>query len=501
MPLRRQVSGFAALLLLTLIVMTVSANAAAPEVRVLLWFDTEDYILPESDEALLKIADFLTRNEVPATFKMVGEKARVLESRGRNDILNLLRRHDIGYHTDFHSLPPTPASFLSPLGWFEGVKEFDRRERTGFLDVERILGKRPSCYGQPGNSWAPQAFGTLRQWGVQVYLDAGEHVSLNDAPYWYCGLLTFFRLKYTTRTELDEDADLERAKAEFRRIYQELTPAGGGIVSIYYHPCEFAHKNFWDGVNFSKGANPPREAWKIPPTKSPREMEIAHRNFESYIRFVKEFPGVRFTTASETLAVYPDRALDRGFQPEEIAEIAGHLVHNGVQPFRKGDLSLSPAEQLYLLASLASVREKGNPPEPVRLPSSSLLGPIRPVPETQPISPRPDELRKTVADVVDFLQKEGRVPDEVWFGSHAISPESFLIGLARLESGSAPATAETAPQFRAEPFPIGKHVRNDPEIWNWPVFPTGFDAPEMMELARRQAWTLKPALAAWDYER
>ena len=31
-------------------------------------------------------------------------------------------------------------------------------------------------------------------------------------------------------------------------------------------------------------------------------------------------------------------------------------------------------------------------------------------------------------------------------------------------------------------------------LWSWPIFPPGFHAPEIMTLARLQAWTLKPAL-------
>jgi hypothetical protein len=31
-------------------------------------------------------------------------------------------------------------------------------------------------------------------------------------------------------------------------------------------------------------------------------------------------------------------------------------------------------------------------------------------------------------------------------------------------------------------------------LWGWVIFPKGFRAPAMMDLAKRQAWTLKPAL-------
>ena len=35
---------------------------------------------------------------------------------------------------------------------------------------------------------------------------------------------------------------------------------------------------------------------------------------------------------------------------------------------------------------------------------------------------------------------------------------------------------------------------DDPKLWGWVIFPPGFRAPALMELARRQALTIKPAL-------
>src|SRR5271163_4530617 len=105
-----------------------------PQVYVLLWFDTEDYLLPASDDAALKLADFLTSQGIRATFKVVGEKARTLEKRKRTDVIAALKKHEIGYHSNFHSTQPTPAMYLSPLGWDEGVREFDRREGPGRAD-------------------------------------------------------------------------------------------------------------------------------------------------------------------------------------------------------------------------------------------------------------------------------------------------------------------------------------------------------------------------------
>src|SRR5437764_10220525 len=117
-------------LILSLILITPLARAAAP-VYVVLWFDTEDYIEPSADDAALRIAKDLTAEGVRATFKVVGEKARVLESRGRRDVISALSRHAIGYHSNWHSLHPTPAEYLVRFGYLDGAEEFERREKAG----------------------------------------------------------------------------------------------------------------------------------------------------------------------------------------------------------------------------------------------------------------------------------------------------------------------------------------------------------------------------------
>src|SRR5579884_3457831 len=292
------------------------------KVYVILWFDTEDYLLPASDDAALHLADFLSGESVRATFKVVGEKARTLERRKRTDVIDALRKHEIGFHSNWHSVQPSPAMYLSQLGWDEGVREFDRREGPGRADVERVFGQAPSCYGQPGSSWGPQSYGAMSQWGMRVYLDAGNHVNLNDRPCYYCGVLNLYKLAYTLRADLNHPQELARAQERFAQARKELLAEGGGVVSIFYHPCEFVHKQFWDGVNFARGANPPREQWKEPPAKTAEETRVSYQVFEEYVRFMKRFPEVRFITASEAAKLYRDRSRDRPFTPAELESIA-----------------------------------------------------------------------------------------------------------------------------------------------------------------------------------
>src|ERR1700689_1412863 len=178
----------------------------------------------------MRIADFLTKNGIRATFKVVGEKARVLERRQRTDVIAALCRQEIGYHSNTHSQQPTPAVYESALDWELGQEEFDRRERPGFDDVTRIFGRPPSCYGQPGVSWAPQAYPALKKWGVNVYLDDGPQVQLDGQPFWYGGLLNIFHIKAGQQLEPNNDwSNLETAKADFNTLYAEISskPPGG----------------------------------------------------------------------------------------------------------------------------------------------------------------------------------------------------------------------------------------------------------------------------------
>src|SRR5437764_4469588 len=113
---------FGAFLMLVLVATASAAEAAATAtVDVILWFDTEDYLLPADDDATKRLCEMLTARNIRATFKLVGEKARTLQRRGRTDVIEALKKHDIGYHSDFHSVHPAPAEYLTECGFLDVV--------------------------------------------------------------------------------------------------------------------------------------------------------------------------------------------------------------------------------------------------------------------------------------------------------------------------------------------------------------------------------------------
>src|SRR5205823_7436944 len=126
-------------------------------------------------------------------------------------------------------------------------------------------------------------------------------------PCYYAGVLNLYQLKHTGRADLKAPRALSESQDKFARARKELLAEGGGVISIYYHPCEWVHAEFWDGVNFKRGANPPREAWKAPPQKTPEETRVSYEVFEKYVRFMKRFDDVRFITATEAAKLYRDK--------------------------------------------------------------------------------------------------------------------------------------------------------------------------------------------------
>src|SRR4051812_1815626 len=485
---------------------SIAVNAAegtAP-IRVILWFDTEDYLSPRDDDATKRLCELLTARNIRATFKLVGEKARVLESRKRTDVIRALKKHDIGYHANFHSVHPTPTEYLANCGWLDGVAEFARREGGGAADVRRILSvPQLVCYGQPGSSWAPQTIAALPQMGIAAcYLDEGSHVGMPGKPFWYAGGINVYHMgDNVTRMDLHEPGGLEVGKEKFSKIAERLRTEGGGLISIFYHPCEWIHKEFWDGVNFSRGKNPPRELWQVPPQRSQAETDAAFERFTEYVEYMAKVPGVQWITASDLPRIYKDSLHVDGCSKAEVNELAQRIQKSsGSLDYQKiGKHIFSISDQFEVLVKAVDGSFTGGSSSfPVKV--NGLLGPdASPTERSSELKISGYELRDAVRALNKFITVEHRVPARVFVGTEEFSPGSFLVTLA-----SAWMTPNEERQELDKPnylIPVNarivpeRHVAADtPGLFGgWIIHKENFRAPRVMELARLQAWTFKPA--------
>lgn len=482
-----------------------SLAADTSPVEVLFWFDTEDLLLPSDDDAAKRLAQIFSDRGVRATFKVVGEKARLLEQRGRQDVIDALRKHSIGYHSNWHSVHPTPTEFLADCGWRDGIAEFIRREGNGAKDVRRIFQVETlSCYGQPGASWAPQAIAALGQLavtphGVPCYVDEGQHVGLNYRPFWYAGALNVFKMgrgQAYTRMELHDEAALDPAKQEVSTMAERMRNQGGGLISIFYHPCEWVHREFWDGVNFSRGANPPRAQWRKPAQRSAEETEAAFQRFEAYVDHIRSLPDVRFVTADQLPELYPDPIRDKGVSREEIITLAKRIAETpGTIDFiTNGNVSYSPADQFELcIRALASASDK----TVNHVKTTPLLGPDTSPPVTELTELSWASFEAAVLDTREFIDYHRQVPSRVFTGAVKIAPADFLIAMAAAladpENNARKSGRVEIPQGTT--LATETHVAKDtPGLFGgWVIHRQDFQAAKILELARLQAWTLKPA--------
>ena len=84
------------------------------------------------------------------------------------------------------------------------------------------------------------------------------------------------------------------------------------------------------------------------------------------------------------------------------------------------------------------------------------------------------------------------MPSLVWVSGQPVRPEDFAVTLASAIAEEHYSGNITIRQGELE---ARKFVADDsPNLWGWVIFPEGFNAPHMMELAKLQAWTIKPAI-------
>jgi hypothetical protein len=313
-------------------------------------------------------------------------------------------------------------------------------------------------------------------------------------------MLNVFKMRSNVaRMELFGEGNLEKGKAQFVAAYEKLKAKGGGTISIYYHPCEWVHREFWDGVNFSRGANPARKDWKLPKARTSEETEKAFRDFEAYVKFIKAQSGVRYVTANELKEIYADGATARAISLQEVKQIA-NAVQSDITFLRMKEFTLSPADAFSVMNEAVFTLfhdHSGNLPR-----VKKLQGPIQQAKARgeqvaiQPIASA--AIRSSVLDVYLQMQKTRRIPNEIKIDTVYLSPADYLATLGDVFLQMiAPGKKKLPTQFtiRKGNFTADKYVANDdPKIFNWVIHPEGFHAPKLMELAKLQAWTLKPAI-------
>lgn len=445
-------------------------------IKILLWFDVEDYSTIESDDAFAELLEMLDEVGVRATIKFCAKKLDLLRERGRTDILRRLSHHELAFHTTLHSVHPLPTEYLDNYGFKEGAEAFERKETAGFNKIKEISGQHLTSYGQPGESWAPQVFPVMRKWGVPTYLDAHSIIGINGQPFWYGGVLCYSDLVNLIRLQ-HKDNGLEEYIRDFENIDQTCDESV--FISTYDHPTEFSCTVFWDEVNFLDGRNP--QVLQPAPLRAPGEQTKYIQMLKQFLLHTMKQENVEYLTASEGMCLEHRRKVP--VTEADLKDIAAAMREN-VNFAKVSGAYLAASEIFALMARYLTGR---------MLMPELMYGPEADVPSiiTEPaVSVK--ELAEAAFAEHDTVLGYKQLKTLYQVGGNMLNPVDLFCTMAE-----AICTGEETVSVKKGSLETRKYVREphpDHPWTEWILFKKDFYPANIYEQARLQTWTIKPAI-------
>lgn len=464
---------------------------------VVVTFDVEDYVTPAKegiDNIPKWLADIMTEEGVTGTFFVIGEKARSLEKRGRQDVIQAMARHDIGSHTNLGSIHPTVTERLEKAGWDDGVERMLRDESKGFAELERIFGAPVSNLARHGGSYGPQLVYALGKMG-KGYVYSPINLPGHNAV-WFCNTLNFHGEYGGFDDSYYKDELFNPLLDSLKGWFPKLVKNSDVISFFGCHPCKVRTVQFWD-FNYYKGANPDSGDWKTPELRPLESMKTAQKNFRRLMKYLKSRDDIEITTYRKVKELFSHQK--EFVTAEELIAVTNQVVQTH-KIF--GNDYFSPAEIFAALAK-SIVRFRHTHFLPDSLPRTSPLGPMA-MPDSLPgVNSLPVE---TVLDLAEkataFIESKGHLPAGLKYGDATIGSGS-LYGLfsALLVDITSGVVADTYPVPAFEPYPktnIEAILQQVNGCKTWPVHRPDLNISKIVELTKMQLWTLKPAMVMSD---
>jgi len=214
--------------------------------------DCEDFINPKSMFALRHILELLQKYDVKAIFFITGHIAEKM--RDFPNILDMIKDHEIGYHSSAHSVRPTIVEYTD-IKDYGLAREISLKRETshinpltgecegkgGIILLKALFPKNEIVsFRAPGFCWSPPHLEALKELGIRFDFST----NLSPTSISYRGL-TFY-----PSANLIDIINIRRYRIILRTLIK-LTPA-----VLLFHPHYFVNAEDWDTTYFS--GNPKR---------------------------------------------------------------------------------------------------------------------------------------------------------------------------------------------------------------------------------------------------
>lgn len=459
--------------------------------QVLFVFDTEDFVTPRSDDAIKWIAEILTGRGAKASFAITGDKARALWTRGRRDVIEAVKRHDVQYHSNTHMCWPRPTLELTRMNWDDGVARVLETERHGVEDVAEVFARRPGMWARPGGNWAPQEIYALKLLGLRAY-SPSMCVLPDGRASWYAGVLHPPR-HLSIESYFRPDGP--------QRMSEQWTAArlacrGTGLPVTYNaHPCMWATSLFYDLQNqVCQGVYPPKEQWRPAPLLTPAEMRRRLGILEQLVEFLQGVKGLQWVTYTDVLESFAEG--DRWVSRRQLLSLAARASEE-FDYWKLAGRWFSPADVFGVL-SLALVRWSREGALPDHLPVREILGPPEPAGSLASGRQVPlPALLGACEQVEREIELHHRMPSACRLDGQRVGPASLLAAMgqavAAIGRGQRPRMVRlvSRPPYPAVVERLFKEVKVDSS-----ELPKDFRPGRIATYTRLQSWTLRPAVAA-----
>jgi hypothetical protein len=458
-----------------------SPTSRADRVPAALCFDVEDLVAPESDDAVLWLAEILAEYGLTGSFMVVGEKARLWEQRERRDVIEALKKHHVSFHSTWHSVHPTTTEICLDKNFSQGMDALWDWDRQGWADAERILGRPLLGWARTGSSWSPSVMGLMgrmgRSYAYSLVRLPGHNVC------WYAGCLGFYGegVGGFDATFCD-DALFAQKLAEVGRgidSYLQADRRGAEWLCFFMcHPTRVISQVFWDAVNFAKGANPPRAEWKPAPRHDPALIPTMQANYRRLCDYLRRDSRLEIVGWGDLIRRYDGQRA--GATHAELLQIADRIASEHTVLFTD---HFTAGEILLMLCRAALAPQE-------RYSRPTVYGPLT-LPPTSPTGEWDAQQVRDAARAVIAAAQSGYLPASVPVGGQTLGIGTYFVALAQALSGHARVSGPADAPYPPVAEEIVREVARS--LPYWIIHPDNMDLTLLLEQTRLQCWTLKPA--------
>jgi len=218
--------------------------------KLLLTFDIEDFINPNAINAIRIVLEMLKKHRLKAIFFITGHMAEKLSN--FPEILDLLKNHEIGFHSSSHSVRPIIPEYTDVKSYHKAYSISLEREaahinpltgkiegKGGIYFLQHLFHpKKIEAYRAPGNSWTPPHLQALADLGIKF--DFSSNITTSE-PVRYKGI-TFYPYTFTQTWE--------GSLSDYQYLYYAILKRKVAVFDL--HPTLYVNQNVWDSI-YHKG--------------------------------------------------------------------------------------------------------------------------------------------------------------------------------------------------------------------------------------------------------